>query len=1192
MKSFTTPARHPAFSTFLLFFGCFLISSFLSFSTAQAQLSGTYTIGGADGDYANFNEAVSDLETQGVSGPVNFKVRSGAYQEQLQINPFPGNSCTNTVSFESESGNPGDVHLDFPVADYVVALNGVNGISFRNLHLSGTGTVMNIKDGADCISLENNILTGAIGEDAGILVNAVSNSGNTADHHSYRGNTFIGGRIGLRKAYESAASDSSPYLDDGLLVISNEFRDQSGVGILLENQQAYRINHNRLRLDASTGIASQGSINGEEMIGNIIEMDEGEFGIYFIGGAPARILQNQIHIQVIEYGGTAMEVDTYGGMHQEMLIANNLIKMSYQHAFSQIGYMTGMAITGTAKVYHNSVLLSGLASMTATTVFNGHGSFHIFNNNFSNLTGGHLMLGPAIAMDYNNLYGASFDLSDWQSRTGRDAHSISVRPDEETTLHPALKGAGLFLAEVPVDLNGKTRNNPPTIGAIEMGLDRIFTIGGEGGDYAGFTEAINALEFNYGLDSLIFQVRPGTYHEQLIIKTNNFRHITFEGESGDSTDVILEYPDDYALRIEGASHFTFRNMTISGKGAVRIEAENDSRANHISFEHNILTSSGDAAAVSTYNNATEHTSNTTINYLAFRNNIISGMGWGIQKEGSIIYYSSHNVYQLSDEGIEVSGNSFITGRGSLYISNTKDINIRNNSLTIENTSSSIAPEGIYIQNSYQIKTINGNHLKITGAGAKGIWIDGNFMGGYFGQNMPEEIIGNNILLPEGGTGISFEWVSSNNTTLMANNMISVKGNNGSVSVLMMESRIKANLYFNSIFLYGDDIQSKALSISDAGSVALANNIFANSAGGYAIHGQHSSSNNLSVIASSDYNAFYTTGETLGYWNDEELANLNEWQLLMGMDENSLSTDPQFESAENFIPANPALDAAGIALEAVTTDFFGKLRSDPPDIGAVEFEAEEPSPAPEPTAGFVNGSGWFYSPAGAISQDPLAEGKAIFSFKAKQNKKDKSPSGHAMLTIPQKQFRFQSQNAWEWLSINENTAILRGTGILNREEGYQFVISVVDYGVGPRMPKDTYRIIIWDSQGNIAYDNQPGSEDYAMATMAIGAGNIMIREESPDVSTVQEIISFVDIKAYPTRLEKENLWLEIPPMEGVEKLQLSIYDMQGSVMASKSFVPGEQISRQLWKLDHRAWSPGIYFLILEGNKLKHQQKLIK
>ena len=88
-----------------------LVAFNLLFLNAFAQLSGTYTIGGALPDYNTFNEAVSDLELNGVSGAVIFNVDTGTYNEQLIIPAISGVSSSNTITFQSVTTDSTDVIL-------------------------------------------------------------------------------------------------------------------------------------------------------------------------------------------------------------------------------------------------------------------------------------------------------------------------------------------------------------------------------------------------------------------------------------------------------------------------------------------------------------------------------------------------------------------------------------------------------------------------------------------------------------------------------------------------------------------------------------------------------------------------------------------------------------------------------------------------------------------------------------------------------------------------------------------------------------------------------------------------------------------------------------------------------------------------------------------------------------------------
>ncbi len=64
--------------------------------------------------------------------------------------------------------------------------------------------------------------------------------------------------------------------------------------------------------------------------------------------------------------------------------------------------------------------------------------------------------------------------------------------------------------------------------------------------------------------------------------------------------------------------------------------------------------------------------------------------------------------------------------------------------------------------------------------------------------------------------------------------------------------------------------------------------------------------------------------------------LADWQTATGQDLDSQNENPQFPMYSNLHPAAPVLNNAGVSLPAVTTDYSGNLRTNPPDLGAFEF----------------------------------------------------------------------------------------------------------------------------------------------------------------------------------------------------------------------------------------------------------------
>jgi PKD repeat protein len=142
---------------------------------------------------------------------------------------------------------------------------------------------------------------------------------------------------------------------------------------------------------------------------------------------------------------------------------------------------------------------------------------------------------------------------------------------------------------------------------------------------------------------------------------------------------------------------------------------------------------------------------------------------------------------------------------------------------------------------------------------------------------------------------------------------------------------------------------------------------------------------------------------------------------------------------------------------------------------------------DPSAGFVTGGGWFNSPPGAYTLDPTATGKATFGFVSKYKKGATVPDGNTVFQFAAGDLNFKS-TSYEWLVIAGNKAMFKGSGTINGEGDYAFMLSAIDGS------PDRFRIRIWDKVTNVViYDNQIGAADDAAPTTALGGGSVTIHK---------------------------------------------------------------------------------------------------
>ena len=147
---------------------------------------------------------------------------------------------------------------------------------------------------------------------------------------------------------------------------------------------------------------------------------------------------------------------------------------------------------------------------------------------------------------------------------------------------------------------------------------------------------------------------------------------------------------------------------------------------------------------------------------------------------------------------------------------------------------------------------------------------------------------------------------------------------------------------------------------------------------------------------------------------------------------------------------------------------------------------------DPEGGFVTGGGWIDSPEGAYVADETLSGRANFGFVSKYKKGATVPTGNVEFQFKVGDLNFHSKD-FDWLVVAGSKAMFKGTGTINGEGNYGFMISAIDGD--DESVDDTFRIKIWDKDNGdtVVYDNQPGDDDYTDLTTAIGGGSIVIHK---------------------------------------------------------------------------------------------------
>lgn len=143
---------------------------------------------------------------------------------------------------------------------------------------------------------------------------------------------------------------------------------------------------------------------------------------------------------------------------------------------------------------------------------------------------------------------------------------------------------------------------------------------------------------------------------------------------------------------------------------------------------------------------------------------------------------------------------------------------------------------------------------------------------------------------------------------------------------------------------------------------------------------------------------------------------------------------------------------------------------------------------DPEGGFVTGGGWINSLEGAYIPSSSLSGKASFGFVAKYKKGTTEPIGNTEFKFEVADLDFHSTD-YKWLVVAGAKAQFKGTGTINDQGEYKFIIWATDGALVQGGGPDKFRIKIWEEDEfgveTVIYDNKVETE--------LGGGNIVIHK---------------------------------------------------------------------------------------------------
>lgn len=569
------------------------LNNSISQNNFQTALSGIYSIGGVNPDFATLSAAAAALNLRGVCGTTIMFVRQGVYNEQVQFNNIPGASPLNFTIIAADPNNTGPVDVRFTstaaASNYVLRFNGVSYIAVAGMELTPTATTGDPNGPfARCVEFLGNCTSATL---SGCTLNGLLTSNpfiNTANiYHDQAnpanrmngciidGNQIINGSFSV---YVDGLGGVIPGVyGNGNVFSGNTIRGFNQVGLNINNQ------------------------NNCSVVGNTVLQDAGlsfgqSFAAYLRRINGLNYSRNRVDANGPVNGFAVYMQQIQGSINSRSVVSNNFVTASTSTDRASCIYVVNANYTD---FLHNSlnvtsgsnVLSAAFLVAHSTTFSEPSNNCRVWNNVFVNTGGQHAAFidasavtqGMVAAMNNNDLFvtGPNFgvyngfiypNLSVWQSVSGFDGNSVNVDPlyVSRTDLHAgavALNDAGRLNTGVVEDIDFEVRcpdgacpgnTARPDLGADEFDpvptdialVQLLRPVNGNGCDYSG-SEIAEVRVRNTGSLPLNFAANPLT----IVIQV-----------SGANAQTISMMVNSGSLPVGGFQNYVVGNLSMSTAG--------------------------------------------------------------------------------------------------------------------------------------------------------------------------------------------------------------------------------------------------------------------------------------------------------------------------------------------------------------------------------------------------------------------------------------------------------------------------------------------------------------------------------------------------------------------------------------------------------------------------------------------------
>lgn len=423
---------------------------------------GVYTIGGSSPTYATVKEAVNDLNTYGICGPVTFKIRSGVYDGYISLKSCKGASASNRIIFESESNDNTSVELK-TIADssaYIVRLNGSDyvtfkDVTFRNM-VSLSAPCVIIKNDASHNELKNCrfLSEPSTANYCQVIIEDGVMSGN--NYNQILNNQFMSGGTGVCITHS-----------EGNVVSNNTFTTNTGIEAYY-GPVGLKIIGNKITSN-STAIIIDNPVDSISIIGNECVSKNGDKTLQFSNSPfnwdPTCVypIYTQIYNNYFKNEKNDVSISSVVVFSTEKNVVVDFIHNTVRSEESNTNGIVMENNGGSFNFYNNIVSVKDKPALSYSTI----GLYTYFTSNANN----YFTTSDVLVSDGRHQF---TDLAEYQQVTLQDSLSTSVKPNFSTAAsyrlnNPALNNTGIPMSRVQKDIENKVRNNmKPDVGCYEF----------------------------------------------------------------------------------------------------------------------------------------------------------------------------------------------------------------------------------------------------------------------------------------------------------------------------------------------------------------------------------------------------------------------------------------------------------------------------------------------------------------------------------------------------------------------------------------------------------------------------------------------------------------------------------------------------------------------------------------------------